>query len=155
MPAATGKEKFFGRLETLITEARRLRKTLGFDEQEPEEATKQKLLEPLLQTLGFASDSNYTREFKVIGDSVDYLLKSDRPLIFVEAKSLLDKSFRKSFRCPPRTGAALHPQLFLTTEIEVIEQCLYFCFIQWEWAIIFRHSVAGFRGIPKGAVLDN
>jgi len=32
------------------------------------------------------------REFKIIGDSVDYLLKSDRPLIFVEAKSLLDKS---------------------------------------------------------------
>ncbi len=91
MPAATGKEKFFGRLETLITEARRL-KTRGFDEQEPEEATKQKLLEPLLQTLGFASDSNYTREFKIIGDSVDYLLKSDRPLIFVEAKSLLDKA---------------------------------------------------------------
>ena len=60
--------------------------------QEPEEATKQLLLEPLLQSLGFTSESNYTREFKIIGDSVDYLLKSDRPLIFVEAKSLLDKS---------------------------------------------------------------
>ena len=85
------KEKFFAKLESLIAEARRL-KVRGFDEQEPEEATKQKLLEPLLQSLGFTSDSNYTREFKIIGDSVDYLLKSDRPLIFVEAKSLLDKA---------------------------------------------------------------
>jgi type I restriction-modification system DNA methylase subunit len=91
VPTESGKDKFFAKLENLIAEARRL-KVRGFDEQEPEEATKQKLLEPLLQALGFTSDSNYTREFKIIGDSVDYLLKSDRPLIFVEAKSLLDKS---------------------------------------------------------------
>jgi type I restriction-modification system DNA methylase subunit len=91
VPIESGKDKFFAKLENLIAEARRL-KVRGFDEQEPEEATKQKLLEPLLQALGFTSDSNYTREFKIIGDSVDYLLKSDRPLIFVEAKSLLDKS---------------------------------------------------------------
>jgi type I restriction-modification system DNA methylase subunit len=83
------KEKFFGKLETLIAEARQL-KTRGFDEQEPEEATKQRLIEPLLQALGFASDANYKREFKILGDSVDYLLKSERPLMFVEAKSLLD-----------------------------------------------------------------
>jgi hypothetical protein len=80
------KEKFFGRLETLIAEARRLR-TRGFDEQEPEEATKQSLIGPLLQTLGFTSAANCTREFKILGDSVDYLLKSARPLMFVEAKS--------------------------------------------------------------------
>ncbi len=83
------KEKFFGKLETLIAEARRLI-TRGFDEQEPEEATKQSLIEPVLQALGFTSEANYTREFKILGDSVDYLLKSDRPLMFVEAKSLLD-----------------------------------------------------------------
>jgi type I restriction-modification system DNA methylase subunit len=91
VPAGSGKEKFFAKLEALIAEAGESR-SRGFDLQEPEEATKQKLLEPLLQALGFASDSNYTREFKIIGDSVDYLLKSERPLIFVEAKSLLDKS---------------------------------------------------------------
>lgn len=89
MPVETGKENFFAKLESLIAEARRL-KVRGFDEQEPEEATKQKLLEPLLQALGFTSEANYTREFKILGDSVDYLLKSSRPLIFLEAKSLLD-----------------------------------------------------------------
>jgi type I restriction-modification system DNA methylase subunit len=83
------KEKFFGKLEILIAEARRL-KTSGFDEQEPEESTKQRLIEPLLQALGFTSKANYTREFKILGDSVDYLLKSECPLMFVEAKSLLD-----------------------------------------------------------------
>src|SRR5439155_25240493 len=85
------KEKFFAKLGALIAEGKEFKRR-GFDDQEPEEATKQRLLEPLLQALGFTSDSNYTREFKIIGDSVDYLLKSDRPLIFVEAKSLLDKS---------------------------------------------------------------
>ncbi len=83
------KQKFFGKLETLIAEARRLI-THGFDDQEPEEATKQSLIEPLLQAFGFTPEANYTREFKILGDSVDYLLKSDRPLMFVEAKSLLD-----------------------------------------------------------------
>jgi type I restriction-modification system DNA methylase subunit len=85
------KEQFFAKLETLIAQAGRL-KVSGFDDQEPEEATKQLLIEPLLQALGFAADANYAREFKILGDSVDYLLKSDRPLMFVEAKSLLDKS---------------------------------------------------------------
>jgi type I restriction-modification system DNA methylase subunit len=90
------KEKFFGKLETLIAEARRLT-TRGFDEQEPEEATKQSLIEPLLQALGFTSEANYTRGFKILGDSVDYLLKSDRPLMFVEAKSLLDSLDKNLF----------------------------------------------------------
>ncbi len=91
MPTKSGKENFFAKLQALIAEAGEFKRR-GFDLQEPEEATKQKLLEPLFHTLGFTSDSNYTREFKIIGDSVDYLFKSDRPLIFVEAKSLLDKS---------------------------------------------------------------
>jgi type I restriction-modification system DNA methylase subunit len=90
------KEQFFAKLETLIAEARRLT-TRGFDEQEPEEATKQSLIEPLLQALGFTSEANYTREFKILGDSVDYLLKSDRPLMFVEAKSLLDSLDKNLF----------------------------------------------------------
>jgi len=89
VPAETGKENFFTKLEALIAEARRLQ-TRGFDEQEPEEATKQSLIEPLLHALGFSARTNYTREFKVLGDSVDYLLKYERPLMFVEAKSLLD-----------------------------------------------------------------
>ncbi|MEO6036151.1 MAG: N-6 DNA methylase, partial [Verrucomicrobiota bacterium] len=83
------KDEFFAKLDPLIAEGKRL-KTYGFGEQEPEEATKQLLLEPLLHALGFTSQSNYTREYKILGDSVDYLLKSDRPLIFLEAKSLHD-----------------------------------------------------------------
>jgi hypothetical protein len=75
------KEQFFAKLETLTAEARRLQRH-GFDEQELEEATKQLLIEPLLQALGFTSDSHYTREFKILSDTVDYLLKSDRPLMF-------------------------------------------------------------------------
>jgi N-6 DNA Methylase len=88
-PKSMTKDQFFAKLEALITEAKRLRIS-GFGDQEPEEATKQLLLEPLFQALGFNQDIGYVREFKILGDSVDYLLKSDRPLIFVEAKSLHD-----------------------------------------------------------------
>jgi type I restriction-modification system DNA methylase subunit len=83
------KEQFFVELEKLIAGARRLRVS-GFGEQEPEEATKSLLLEPFFQALGYQPNTNYVREFKILGDSVDYLLKSDRPLLFVEAKSLHD-----------------------------------------------------------------
>jgi type I restriction-modification system DNA methylase subunit len=83
------KESFFTKLEALVAEAKRLRVS-GFGDQEPEEATKQLLLEPFFNALGFAAKSGYVREFKILGDSVDYLLKSERPLIFVEAKSLHD-----------------------------------------------------------------
>ena len=82
------KEAFFTKLKALMAEAKRLH-TSGFGDQEPEEATKQLLIEPLFQALGFAT-ANQTREFKILGDSVDYLLKSERPLLFVEAKSLHD-----------------------------------------------------------------
>jgi type I restriction-modification system DNA methylase subunit len=84
------KEEFFLKLERLITEAKRLLVTGFSADQEPEEATKQLLLEPLFQALGFAAKSDTIREFKILGDSVDYLLKSDRPLLFVEAKSVHD-----------------------------------------------------------------
>jgi type I restriction-modification system DNA methylase subunit len=83
------KEDFNAKLEPLIANAKQLRVS-GFGEQEPEEATKSLLLEPLFHALGYLSNTNYVREFKILGDSVDYLLKSDRPLIFVEAKSLHD-----------------------------------------------------------------
>lgn len=83
------KDQFAARLEALVAEARRL-KTTGFGDQEPEEATKQRLLEPLFACLGFALKAGQVREFKILGDSVDYLLQSDRPLLFVEAKSLHD-----------------------------------------------------------------
>ncbi|MGD0351743.1 MAG: N-6 DNA methylase [Verrucomicrobiota bacterium] len=82
------KEQFFAKLETLIAEARRL-KVRGFGEQEPEAATCHELIIPLFDALGFRQQ-NIKPEFKILGDSVDYLLKSDRPLIFVEGKSLLD-----------------------------------------------------------------
>ena len=93
MPTETGiKEQFFGKLEILIAEARRL-KTRGFDEQEPEAATCHELILPLLDALGFRQQ-NIKPEFKILGDSVDYLLQSDadHPLVFLEAKSLLDKA---------------------------------------------------------------
>ncbi|MBI3414019.1 MAG: N-6 DNA methylase [Verrucomicrobia bacterium] len=82
------KEQFFSKLELLIADARRL-KTAGFGEQEPEAATCHELLLPLFKALGFRKE-NIKPEFKILSDSVDYLLKSERPLIFVEAKSLLD-----------------------------------------------------------------
>jgi type I restriction-modification system DNA methylase subunit len=83
------KEDFYLQLEALIASARRLLVS-GFGEQEPEEATKTLLLEPLFQALGYRPNANQVREFKILGDSVDYLLKSDRPLLFAEAKSLHD-----------------------------------------------------------------
>jgi len=98
------KEQFFAKLETLIAEGQRL-KTSGFGDQEPEEATKQLLLEPFFHALGFNAKSNCVREFKILGDSVDYLLKSERPLIFVEAKSLHD--------CPNASLFAAHREQVL------------------------------------------
>ena len=92
MPAVSGtKDQFFAELKTLVAKAKSLRDA-GFGGQEPEEATKQQLVEPFVHALGFGTKSGYVREFKIIGDSVDYLLKSERPLLFVEAKSLLDKA---------------------------------------------------------------
>jgi predicted type IV restriction endonuclease len=74
VPVATGKEKFFAKLEALIAKAERLQ-VRGFDEQEPEAATCHELILPLLDALGFRNE-NIKPEFKIIGDSVDYLLKS-------------------------------------------------------------------------------
>jgi len=88
VPTESGKDKFFAELEVLIAKAKSLQ-TSGFDEQEPEAATCNDLIRPLFDSLGFRTQ-NIKPEFKILGDSVDYLLKSARPLMFVEAKSLLD-----------------------------------------------------------------
>jgi type I restriction-modification system DNA methylase subunit len=88
VPVESGKEQFFDKLEGLIAEARRL-KVRGFGEQEPEAATCHELILPLLDALGFRKE-NIKPEFKILGDSVDYLLESDRPLLFLEAKGLPD-----------------------------------------------------------------
>jgi type I restriction-modification system DNA methylase subunit len=82
------KDQCFARLEALIAEARRLRVS-RFDEQEPEAATCHELILPLLDAFGFHKE-HIKPEFRILGDAVDYLLKSERPLLFVEAKSLLD-----------------------------------------------------------------
>ena len=84
------KEQFFAKLAELVALAKDFPPT-AFDEAAPEETTKHKLIRPLLNSLGYA-DANIVPEFKILGDQVDYLLKSDRPLLFVEAKSLIDVS---------------------------------------------------------------
>lgn len=84
------KEEFYARLEVLVATAKEhLRR--GFEGVDPEEATKQHLLEPLLEALGYGRD-DYDKEFHILGDQVDYLLKHTRPLLFLEAKSLLDRA---------------------------------------------------------------
>ncbi|MEK7676829.1 MAG: N-6 DNA methylase [Verrucomicrobiota bacterium] len=88
------RELFPGKLEALAAQARRLL-TAGFGQEEPEEATKSQLIEPLLEALGYER-KHQAREFKILGDSVDYCLRNaDRPLLFLEAKSLHD--------CPDRS----------------------------------------------------
>ncbi len=84
------KEQFFAKLAELVALAKNF-PTTAFDEAAPEETTKHKLIRPLLKSLGYG-DNNIVPEFKILGDQVDYLLKSDRPLLFVEAKSLIDVS---------------------------------------------------------------
>ncbi len=84
------KEQFFAKLAELVALAKDF-PTTAFDEAAPEETTKHQLLRPLLKTLGYA-DANIVPEFRIVGDQVDYLLRSDRPLLFLEAKSLIDVS---------------------------------------------------------------
>ncbi|HEY5233098.1 MAG TPA: N-6 DNA methylase, partial [Verrucomicrobiae bacterium] len=86
----TGKERFFARLAELVALAKNF-PTTAFDKAAPEETTKHQLIRPLLHSLGY-EDANIVPEFKIVGDQVDYLLKSDRPLLFIEAKSLIDVS---------------------------------------------------------------
>src|SRR5437879_6332074 len=89
VPIASGtKDEFFTKLTELVALAKDF-PPAAFDEAAPEETTKHKLIRPLLKSLGY-EDNNIVPEFKIVGDQVDYLLKSDRPLLFLEAKSLID-----------------------------------------------------------------
>lgn len=88
--SAPTKDIFFAKLAELVALAMDF-PPAAFDEAAPEETTKHKLLRPLLQSLGY-EDANIVPEFKILGDQVDYLLKSGHPLLFVEAKSLIDVS---------------------------------------------------------------
>jgi hypothetical protein len=82
------KEKFFAKLAELVALAKDFPPS-AFDEAAPEETTKHRFLRPLLRTLGY-EDAHIVPEFKIVGGEVDYLLRSDRPLLFLEAKSLID-----------------------------------------------------------------
>jgi hypothetical protein len=82
------KEDFFAKLDELVAAAKDFRAD-GFGNVDPEEATKQYLIEPLLESLGYSRDE-YAKEFHILGDQVDYLLKHKRPLMFLEAKNLND-----------------------------------------------------------------
>src|SRR5712692_1298969 len=84
------KENFFAKLEELVAAAKNFL-TTGFGEVDPEEATRDKLIDPLLDSVGF-THANRDKNFHILGDKVDYLLKHHRPLMFVEAKSLLDRA---------------------------------------------------------------
>jgi len=82
------KEQFFAKLDELVAAAKHFLGA-GFGEVDPEEATRDKLIDPLLDSLGF-TNANRDKNFHILGDKVDYLLKHGRPLMFLEAKSLLD-----------------------------------------------------------------
>ncbi|MGD1019120.1 MAG: N-6 DNA methylase [Verrucomicrobiia bacterium] len=114
------KEDFFAKLDALVAAAKQYR-TARFGEVDPEEATKQHLIEPLLESLGYTRDC-YDKEFHILGDQVDYLLKHRRPLMFLEAKSLLDRStnlfeahqqqvtsYIRNYRISPEQAQMEHP----------------------------------------------
>jgi type I restriction-modification system DNA methylase subunit len=82
--------EFPQRLRELVERAKEIRRK-GIHGVDPEEYTKQHLIEPLLKALDYDSD-DIRKEFHILGDQCDYLLETRRPLLFVEAKSLLDKS---------------------------------------------------------------
>lgn len=76
--------EFPQRLHALIERAKEIRRK-GISGVDPEEYTKQHLIEPLLQALGYSPDE-IRKEFHILGDQCDYLLQTRRPLLFVEAK---------------------------------------------------------------------
>ncbi len=82
------REQFFTTLEQLVALAEDF-PTQEFDEAAPEEVTKNRLLRPFLRALGY-SEEQVVPEYRIIGDEVDYLLRTTRPLLFIEAKSLID-----------------------------------------------------------------
>src|SRR5437879_9742464 len=88
LQALSSQQQFYDKLDELVKTAKDFIVT-GFGEASPEEATKQHLIEPLLTALGYKS-ANYDKEFHILDDDVDYLLKDRHPLMFLEAKSLHD-----------------------------------------------------------------
>ena len=88
LQAASSQQQFYDKLDELVKTAKDFLVT-GFGDAKPEEATKQHLIEPLLAALGYKT-ANYDREFHILDDDVDYLLKDRHPLMFLEAKSLHD-----------------------------------------------------------------
>jgi adenine-specific DNA-methyltransferase len=79
------------RLQELVDRAKELRRQ-GIHGVDPEALTKQQLIEPLFQELGYDLKDDVKHEFHILGDQCDYLLQTRRPLLFVEAKSIADKS---------------------------------------------------------------
>jgi hypothetical protein len=96
------------RLHELVERAKEIRKK-GIHGVDPEEYTKQHLIEPFLTALAYDRD-DIRKEFHILGDQCDYLLETRRPLLFVEAKSFLDK-IKRSFRRASRTSSPLFAQL--------------------------------------------
>jgi type I restriction-modification system DNA methylase subunit len=82
------REHFFAKLAELVTLAKDF-PTSEFDEAAPEEVTKRRLIEPFFHALGY-KPNQLVAEYRIIGDQVDYLVRTERPLLFVEAKSLID-----------------------------------------------------------------
>lgn len=82
--------EFPQRLQSLVETAKEIKRK-GIVGVDPEEYTKQHLIEPLLRALGYG-DSDIHKQFHILGDKCDYLLDRRRPLIFVEAKSVADKA---------------------------------------------------------------
>lgn len=82
------KEQFFARLPELVALAKDF-PTAEFDEAAPEEVTKRRLIEPFFHALGY-QPKELVGEYSILGDSVDYLVRTGRPLLFVEAKALID-----------------------------------------------------------------
>jgi len=83
--------EFPQRIHELVERAKETRRK-GIHGVDPEALTKQQLIEPLLEALGYDLQDDVKHEFHILGDQCDYLLETRRPLLFVEAKSLLDKS---------------------------------------------------------------
>jgi uncharacterized coiled-coil protein SlyX len=82
--------EFPQQLHELIERAKEIRRA-GIHGVDPEEYTKQHLIEPILHAIGYDAD-DVRKQFHILGDKCDYLLERKWPLIFVEAKSLTDKA---------------------------------------------------------------
>src|SRR5262245_59908888 len=69
--------EFPQRIRELVERAKEIRRK-GIEGVDPEEYTKQHLIEPLFKALGYDSD-DIRKEFHILGDQCDYLLETRRP----------------------------------------------------------------------------